>query len=122
VASRLSTVGNAVLDGNGLAVSEGNAVSVRVAVGVAAVVPVAVGRRGVSVAGANEVFVGNLVSTDVDGIAVGVRLQAKEVRIHKSRKRGFRLICEILLYPNDTEVRKFWSIKKDPRPGTGIFS
>jgi hypothetical protein len=95
LALRLSTIGRNVLDGIGLAVSDGRGVSVKVLVGVTEAVCVAVGARGVtvSVIGENAVFVGTLVSTNVGGMGVDVKVQANEVTIHKIKKIRFRRIC-----------------------------
>jgi hypothetical protein len=96
-----------VLDGSGLGVSEAKGVSVNVPVGVIDIVGVVLGTKDVSVTGANEVFVIALVGADVAAIGVDVNVQANDVTIQKINKRCFRLIHEILLYPNDTDVRKF---------------
>jgi hypothetical protein len=95
------------LEGSGLGVSDATGVSVNVSVGVIDIVCVALGTTGVSVTDANEVFVTAMVGADVGAIGVDVNVQANDVRIQKVSKRGFRLIGEILLYPNDTDVRKF---------------
>ena len=91
-----------MLDGNGLAVSEAEGVGVSVSVGVGK--PAAVGRKGVSVTGGNDVFVGRVVSGKGDGTGVDVRVQANELMIQRIRKKDFRFICEIrsplrIIYP-----------------------
>jgi hypothetical protein len=91
-----------VLDGKGFAVSAAIGVSVNVTVGVTEIVGGMVGTTGVSITGENEVFVATLVGTDVGGNGVEVKVQANTVTIKKIRKRGFRLIGEILLYSNAT--------------------
>ncbi len=96
-----------MFDGSGPGVSDAIGVSVNVSVGVIEVVCVALGTKDVSVTGANEVFVTALVGADVGAIGVDVSVQANDVAITKGSKRGFRLIGEILLYPNDTDVRRF---------------
>ena len=107
---RRSTVGRAVLDGNGLAVSEGRAVPVKVSVG--EIVCVALGATA-SVTGANDVFVGTLVSNTVGGIGVvDVKVQANNVNIHRTDQINFRLIPKLyspfrLIYPNDKEVTEY---------------
>lgn len=109
---RLSTVGREVLDGNGLAVSDARGVSVNVSVGVTETVSVAVGTSGVSVTGANAVFVSTLVAGERGGIGVDVNVQANEVVMHKIKIKGCRLIRKIyspfrILYPNNCEVKRF---------------
>jgi len=91
---RLSTVGRDVLDGIGLAVSDGRGVSVKISVSVTEAVCEAVGTRGVivSVIGTNAVFVGTLVSTKVGGMGVAVNVQASKVKIHKAGKIRLRLM------------------------------
>ena len=89
LASRLSTVGRDVLDGNGLAVS------VNVSVGVTEAVSVGPGTKGVSVTGANDVFAGTMVSTTTGGMGVDVSVQAMDVMMHKIGKLSVRLMCEI---------------------------
>ena len=100
LALRLATVGRAVLDGNGLAVSEASGVGVSVSVSSGE----PVGRKGVSVTGGNDVFVGRVVSGKGDGTGVDVRVQANELMIQRIRKKDFRFICEIrsplrIIYP-----------------------
>jgi hypothetical protein len=91
---RLSTVGRNVLDGIGLAVSDGRVVSVRVLVGVTEAVCVMVGTIGVtvSVIGEKAVFAGTLVSTKVGGMGVDVKVQPNKVIIDKIERINFRLI------------------------------
>ena len=43
--------------------------------------PVAVGRKGVSVTGENDVFVGRLVPAKGEGTGVDVRVQANELMV-----------------------------------------
>jgi hypothetical protein len=81
-----------VFDGSGLGVSDAMGVSVNVSVGVIDVVCVALGTMGV--------FVTALVKANVGATGVDVNVQANDVTIQKINKRGFRLISEILLYPN----------------------
>ena len=93
-----------MLDGNGLAVSEARRVGVSVSVGVGE--SVAVGRKGVSVTGENDVFVGRLVPAKGEGTGVDVRVQANELMVQRIRKKGFRFIREIrsplrIIYPID---------------------
>ena len=93
-----------MLDGNGLAVSEARGVGVSVSV--SAGEPVAVDRKGVSVTGGNDVFVGRLVSAKGEGTSVDVRVQANELMVQRIRKKDFRFIREIraplrIIYPND---------------------
>jgi hypothetical protein len=69
---------------------------------------VAVGKKGVSVTGGKDVFVGRLVSTRVGGTGVEVGVQAKELIIHRMKKKNFRFIREFcspvrMIYPNDKE-------------------
>ena len=104
-----------MLEGKG--VSEANGVRVSVSVGVGE--PVAVGWKGVSVTGGNDVLVGRLVSTEVAGTGVEVSVQAKEMRMPKSKKNGFRLISEIfspvrILYPNEKEGNSLYRQIKIP--------
>ena len=94
---RLSTVGRSVFNGKG--VSEAN--GVRVSVSVGAGMAVAIDRKGVFVAGENDVLVGRLVSTGVGDTGVAVSVQAKELRMLKSKKNGFRLIS-VIFSPEDT--------------------
>ena len=74
-----------------------------------------------SVTGGNDVLVGRLVSTEVGGTGVEVSVQAKELRMAKSKKNGFRLIREIfspvrILYSNEKEGNSFYGqTKKKPR-------
>jgi hypothetical protein len=83
------------LEGNRLAVPEGRGVSVKVSVDGTEIVWVALDAT-VFVAGANDVFVGGLVSTNVGGIGVvEANEQAKEARIHKNEKISFRLIRQV---------------------------
>ena len=89
---RLSTVGNAVLDGNGLAVSVGGGVTVKVSVAVTETISVAVRERGVSGPGRNAVFVGISVGTTVGGIGVEVSVQANEIIRPRIQIAGFCLI------------------------------
>ena len=119
----LSTVGSDVFDGNGLAVSEARGVSVDVSDGVIKAVSVALGTKGVSVIGANDEFVGRLVSVRAGGIGVDVRVQANDVRMHKIEMICVRLIREIrspfgILYLNCGDVKQ--GVKKDPRSITRI--
>lgn len=97
MASRLSTVGKGILDGNGLGVSDGEDVSVSITVGVAESVCVAVGAGSVnvSVTDENAVFVGSSVSARVGGTEV--ELQAKEASINKIGKIRLRFINEYAL-------------------------
>ena len=81
-----------MFDGSGLGVSDTTGVSVNVSVGVIEVVCVPLGTKGVSVTGANKVFVTAMVGADVGAIGVDVNVQAKDVTIQKVNKRGFRLI------------------------------
>jgi hypothetical protein len=46
------------------------------------------------------VFVTALVKANVGATGVDVNVQANDVTIQKINKTGFRLISEILLYPN----------------------
>ncbi len=89
---RLSTVGREVWEGNGLGVSEGEAVVVALSVGVSEAVSVDAGRVTVSVIGENAVLVGSPVLAEVAGTSVPVELQANAVNINRSRKIRFRLI------------------------------
>lgn len=78
------------------------------------------GWKGVSVTGGNDVLVGRLVSTEVGGTGVEVSVQAKELRMAKSKKNGFRLIREIfspvrILYSNEKEGNSFYGQIKNPR-------
>ena len=100
-------MGRDVLDGSGLAVSEGRSVSVNVSVGVTEIVSVAPGTKGVSVTGRNDVFVGTLVAVDVSGTGVDVNVQANDVMMHTLKIKGLRFIREILLYPNNWELKRF---------------
>lgn len=64
-------------------------------------------------------LVGRLVSTGVGDTGVEVSVQAKELRIAKSKKNGFRLISEIfspvrILYPNEKEDNSFYEQIKIP--------
>jgi len=98
-----------VLDGNGLAVSEARGVGVSVSVGAGK--PVAVGRKGVSVTGGNDVLVGRMVS-EGEGTGVEVRVQANELMIQRIRKKGLRFILEIcaplrIIYPKEPEAKIF---------------
>lgn len=102
-----------MFDGSGLGVSDAIGDSVNVSVGVIEVVCVALGTK--------DVFVTALVKAKVGAIGVDVNVQANDVTIQKINKRCFRLMREILLYPNDTDVRKFRERNKDPRPETGII-
>jgi len=86
---RRSTAGRDVWDGIGLGVSEAGIVAVGVSVGVTEAVCEAVD------AGKVAVFVGRLVSTNVGGIGVDVKVQANEVMINRSEKTTFRRISEI---------------------------
>ena len=95
------------MDGNRLAVSEGGGVSVNVLVGVTETVSVALGTKGVSVIGGSDVFVGRLVAVEVGGTGVDVSVQANEVMMHKIKIIGFCFMREILLYPNNGEVKRF---------------
>lgn len=109
-ASRLSTVGNAVLDGNGLAVSDGRGVSVNVSVGVIAIVCASVDTT-VFVTGAKDVLVGDSSTTVGGGGVTDVNVHANDVRIHRTEKTNFRLISEAyspgrILYPNNSRVNK----------------
>ena len=66
------------------------------------------GRKGVSVTGGKDVFVGMLVSTRVGGTEVEVGVQAKELIIHRVKKKNLRFIREFrspvrMIYPNDKE-------------------
>jgi hypothetical protein len=67
-----------------------------------------VGKKGVSVTGEKDVFVGRLVSTRVAGTGVEVGVQAKELIIHRMKKKNLRFIREFrspvrMIYPNDKE-------------------
>jgi len=88
LALRLSTGGNAVLDGNRLAVVEGRGVTVHVSVGITEAVDVPIGAGGVFVADASRVLVG----TDVGGSGVDVRVQAIKLIILRIKIINFRLI------------------------------
>jgi hypothetical protein len=91
---RLSTVGRAVLDGNGLAVSVGAGVDVNVSV--IETVCVADGTKEVSVTDANAVSAGTFVSTGAGTMEVGVRVHPKEISNAKAKKTSVRLINRIL--------------------------
>jgi hypothetical protein len=93
VALRLSTVGRAVLDGKGLAVSEAGGVSVAVFVGVLKGVSLRAGIVNVSVTGERAVFVGGAVPAEVGGIEVAGEAQANEMSIHTIGRMSFRLIA-----------------------------
>jgi hypothetical protein len=80
------------LEGNGLGVSEGEAVSVAISVGVSEAVSVGAGSVTVSAIGENAVLVGGSVLAEVAGTKVAVELQANEANINKIRKIRFRLI------------------------------
>jgi len=86
---RLSTAGRDVWDGIGLGVSEAGTVAVGVSVGVTEAVCEAVD------AGKVTVFVGRLVSTNVGGIGVDVKVQENEVMINRTEKTTFRRMSEI---------------------------
>ena len=90
---RLSTAGRDVWDGIGLGVSEAGIVAVGVSVGVSVGVTEAV-CEAVD-AGKVAVFVGRLVSTNVGGIGVDVKVQENEVMINRSEKTTFRRMSEI---------------------------
>ena len=80
------------MDGNGLAVSVGSGVMVKVSVDVTDIVCVVVRERGVSSPGRNAVFVGISVGTNVGGTGVEVRVQANDVIIPRIKLKSFRLI------------------------------
>jgi hypothetical protein len=105
LALRLSTVGNAVLEGNGLAVSVGRGVRVSLSVGVTDA------KSGVSVTSTNAVADGKVVSTKVGAIGVDVTVQANETRMLRIKKIVFRLITENcspfrMISLNDEEVKR----------------
>ena len=61
-----------------------------------------------SVTGGNDVLVGRLVSTRVGGTAVGARVQANELRMHKIKIKDLHFIDEKsspgrIIYPNGWE-------------------
>ena len=101
-----------VLDGNGLAVSEGREVSVNGSVGVTETVCVTIG-ASVSVTGANDVFVGRVVSPNEGGIGVvEVNVQANDEKIHRTEKISFRLISQVysprrIIYPNNSRITEY---------------
>jgi hypothetical protein len=113
-AARLSTTGRGVLEGGGLAVSDGRGVSVKVTVGVTEAVCVAVGAADVNVAviGAKAVFVGGFVGGgEVTGIGVAEEVQANKDSMQSIRKIGAGLIGKIvspyrILYPINWEVKQ----------------
>lgn len=86
-------MGSAVLEGNGLAVSEAKGVCVNGSVGV--IVCVAAGKPGVSVTGLKDVFVGMFVSTTAVGIGADVSVQANDARIDRRKKNDFRFINKL---------------------------
>lgn len=66
------------------------------------------GKKGVSVTGGKDVFVGRLVSTRVGGTRVDVGVQAKELIMHRMKKKNLHFIQEFcspvrIIYPNDKE-------------------
>ena len=88
-----------MLDGNGLAVSVKEDVSVGVSVGITEEVPVTEGSRGVPVNGRESVLVGAMVSTRVGESGVADRVQAMDVTMPRIKITNFRLISNILSFP-----------------------
>ena len=111
-----------MLEGKG--VSEAN--GVRVSVSVGAGEELAVGWKGVSVTGGNDVLVGRLVSTGVGGIGVEVSVQAKELIMHIMKKKNLRFIREFcspvrIIYPNDKEGISSYGQINIPVLGRGYY-
>ena len=103
LALRLATVGNAVLEGNRLAVSGGGGVTVTVSVGI--IEAVCVGVR------AGKVFVGTLVAIVVGETGVGVSVQASENITTRIKIRVLRLISGIfaplgVIYLRNREAKR----------------
>jgi hypothetical protein len=103
---RLATVGNAVLEGDGLAVSVGRGATVTVSVGI--IDAVCVGVR------AGTVLVGTLVAIAVGEIGVEVSVQASENITTRIKRKRLRLINGIFA-PLDVIYLRNREAKRDLR-------